>query len=87
MAKKPNLAEAFKVDETELQPKADVVEMPESTAEETKPKKRHIGGHFDEPVYRQLKIMGAELDMTMHDMLAEAFNGFFRMHDKPPIAE
>lgn len=90
MSKKPNLAEVFKVDETELQPKADVVEIqakPEKSAKpKSKSKRRHVGGYFDESVYRQLKIVGAEKGMTTQEMLTEALNAFFRMHDKPPIA-
>ena len=86
MSKKVNLAEAFKVDASELQPKPDVVEIQGSAGKSEKPKKRHIGGHFDESVYRQLKILGAEKDMTTQEMLAEALNGFFVVNDKPPIA-
>lgn len=87
MSKKTSLAEAFKVDENELQPKPElaVVESP-SVEKSTKPKKRHIGGYFDEAVYRQLKIVGAEEGLTTQDILTEALNAFFRMRDKPPIA-
>jgi len=90
MAKKPNLAEAFKVDENELQPKPElqVVEpqpKPKHTAK-PKPKKKHIGGYFPPDVYTQLKILGAETGMTTQEMLAEGLNAVFRMHDKPPIA-
>ena len=81
---KVNLAEAFKVDQEELQPKLEVVEAQLEKA--TQPKKRHIGGYFDEAVYRQLKIVGAEKGLTTQAILAEALNAFFRMHDKPPIA-
>lgn len=87
MSKKTSLAEAFKVDENELQPKPElaVVESP-SVEKSAKPKKRHIGGYFDETVYRQLKIVGAEEGLTTQDILTEALNAFFRMRDKPPIA-
>ena len=88
MPKKPNLAEAFKVDENELQPKPElhVVEpQPQPTAK-AKAKKKHIGGYFDNDVYTQLKILCAEQDMTTQDVLAEGLNAVFRMHDKPPIA-
>ena len=87
MPKKTSLAETFKVDATELQPKPEisVVEV-QPTEKTTKPKKRHIGGYFDEAVYRQLKIVGAEKGLTTQDILTEALNAFFRMHDKPPIA-
>lgn len=87
MPKKTNLAEAFKVKETELQPKPEIsVVETQHTKKATKPKKRHIGGYFNEGVYRQLKIVGAEKGLTTQDILTEALNAFFRMHDKPPIA-
>ena len=118
MKNKVNLAEAFKVDANELQPKPEisvvetqpeddgtgadarasttsgglngngVANRSESTPRETlaRPKRRHIGGYFDEAVYRQVKIVGAEEGLTTQDILTEALNAFFRMHDKPPIA-
>lgn len=92
MPKKTNLAEAFKVDENELQPKPElqVVEPnPPTEPKAAKPKaqkKKHIGGYFDLDVYTQLKVLGAETGMTTQDMLAEGLNAVFRMHDKPPIA-
>lgn len=87
MSKKTSLADAFKVDATELQPKPELAVVESASAEKlTKPKKRHIGGYFDEAVYRQLKIVGAEKGLTTQDILTEALNAFFRMHDKPPIA-
>lgn len=87
MKNKVNLAEAFKVNETELQPKPEISVVESQPVEKaTKPKKRHIGGYFSEDVYRQLKIVGAEKGLTTQDILTEALNAFFRMHDKPPIA-
>ena len=93
MPKKPNLAEAFKVDENELQPKPELqVVEPQRTQAETKsaqkkaPKKKHIGGYFSNEVYTQVKILGAETGMTTQDILTEGLNAVFRMHDKPPIA-
>ena len=88
MPKKPNLADAFNVDENELQPKPElqVVARKGTQTEVSKPKKKHIGGYFDLDVYTQLKVLGAEKGMTTQDMLAEGLNAVFRMHDKPPIA-
>ena len=86
MKNKVNLAEAFKVEENELQPKPEISVVESQTEKSAKPKKRHIGGYFDEAVYRQLKIVGAEEGLTTQDILTEALNAFFRMHDKPPIA-
>jgi cytochrome oxidase Cu insertion factor (SCO1/SenC/PrrC family) len=82
----PKLAEAFKVDENELQPKPKNEAVKSISVENDKPKKRHIGGYFNDNVYRQMKHIGVENDMTTQDILAEALNAFFRMHDKPPIA-
>ena len=86
MRKRPNLAEAFKVDENELQPKPKLEIVEPKPAEQKAPKKRHIGGYFSNEVYTQLKVLGAETGMTTQDMLAEGLNAVFRMHDKPPIA-
>ena len=94
MPKKANLAEAFKVDANELQPKPklEIVEPeptePKPAAKVSKPKKKkkHVGGYFDLDVYTQLKVLGAEQGMTTQQMLAAGINALFRMHDKPPIA-
>ena len=89
MPKKASLAETFKVDENDLQPKSniEVVEpQPKPTAESETPKKKHIGGYFSNEVYTQVKILGAETGMTTQEILTQGLNAVFRMHDKPPIA-
>ena len=83
---KVNLAEAFNVDENELQPKTEPEVNESKPVAKKQSKKRHIGGYFNDNVYRQLKHLGVENNMTTQDILAEALNAFFRMHDKPPIA-
>lgn len=83
---KVNLADAFNVDEDELQPKPEAEAVGSTSSDKVKPKKRHIGGYFTEDVYRQLKHLGVESNMTTQDLLAEGLNAVFRMHDKPPIA-
>ena len=83
---KVNLAEAFNVDKDELQPKAEPGSTESKSVAVESPKKRHIGGYFNDDVYRQVKHLGVENNMTTQDILAEALNVFFRMHDKPPIA-
>jgi hypothetical protein len=83
---KVNLAKAFNVDENELQPKTESAVNESKSVENKQSKKRHIGGYFNDDVYRQLKHLGVENNMTTQDILAEAINAFFRMHDKPPIA-
>lgn len=86
--KKPNLAEVFKENEEKRKPQLEVVEtaLTEKKVAPSREKKKHIGGYFDEPAYRQMKHLGVENSMTTQDILKEALNAFFRMHDKPPIA-
>ena len=88
--KKVNLAQVFKQNEQPQKPELEVVESaPTDKKKKVAPareKKKHIGGYFDEAVYRQMKHLGVEQNMTTQDILKEALNAFFRMHDKPPIA-
>ena len=90
-AKKVNLAQVFKENEQPQKPELEVIESaPTVGARSPRPpsreKKKHIGGYFDEAVYRQMKHLGIEKNMTTQDILKDALNAFFRMHDKPPIA-
>jgi len=64
-----------------------VAETKEATKKSSRAGKRHIAGYFTEEVHKQLKILGAEKDLSIQDMLAEALNEYFKMNDKPPIAE
>jgi hypothetical protein len=48
--------------------------------------KKTIAGHFDPEVSRQFKLIGAETDRSLQDMLTEAINDFFQKYGKPPIA-
>ena len=87
--KKVNLAQVFKENEQPQKPELEVVESPPTEKKKVAPsreKKKHIGGYFDEAVYRQMKHIGVEKGMTTQDILKDALNAFFRMHDKPPIA-
>ena len=88
--KKVNLAKVFK--ENGAVPRNRDLEVVESAPTDPKKvapsreKKKHIGGYFDEAVYRQMKHIGIEKNMTTQDILAAALNAWFQMHDKPPIA-
>ena len=87
--KKVNLAEVFKENEQSEKPELAVVESAPMDPKKIAPsreKKKHIGGYFDEAVYRQMKHIGVEKNMTTQDILAAALNAWFQMHDKPPIA-
>ena len=87
--KKVNLAKVFKETEQFQKPDLEVVESTPAAQKKTAPsreKKKHIGGYFDEAVYRQMKHIGVEKNMTTQDILTAALNAWFQMHDKPPIA-
>ena len=86
--KKVNLAQVFKENEQSQKPELEVVEAPteQKKVAPSREKKKHIGGYFDEAVYRQMKHLGIEKNMTTQDILTDALNAFFRIHDKPPIA-
>ena len=87
--KKVNLAKVFKENEQSEKPELAVVESAPTDKKKIAPsreKKKHIGGYFDEAVYRQMKHIGIEKNMTTQDILTAALNAWFQMHDKPPIA-
>ena len=44
-----------------------------------------ITAHFPKEVRRQLKGLANELDRTMHDLIAEAFNDLFQKHGRAEI--
>lgn len=48
--------------------------------------KKLVSGHFDAAVSKQLKMIGLEHDMSLQQVLAEAFNDLFRKHGMSPIA-
>ena len=48
--------------------------------------KRAIGGHFEPTVGRQLKLLAADQDRSVQDLLAEALNDLFRKYNKSAIA-
>ena len=93
-SKKKGLAETFIKNEERLQQSEQPEEVSHApTQPEPQPKpntrtgKKHIGGYFDTNVWAQLKIMSVEKGgMTLQQMLEEALNNYFKIHDKPPIA-
>lgn len=48
--------------------------------------KRHISGYFDPEVLRQVKVIAAEEDKNIQDVLGDALNALFVNKGKPPIA-
>jgi|GEM_PF-1782354 len=47
---------------------------------------KHIGGHFDPAVSRQLRQLGLEEDTTVQDLIGEALDMLFHSRQLPPIA-
>ena len=79
--------------ETEIKQMPDLTEQQvkdekksESKLPPSRQGKRHISGYFDPEVLRQVKIICAEDDKTVQDVLADALNAHFVNLGKPPIA-
>ena len=48
--------------------------------------KKNISGYFAPEVHRQLRIIAAEEDKNLQEVLSDALNVFFQNRGKPPIA-
>ena len=48
--------------------------------------KANVTGYFPPAVKKQLRILAAEQETTIQDLLAEALNDFFAKNGKPEIA-
>ena len=48
--------------------------------------KKNISGYFAPEVHRQLRIIAAEEDKNLQQVLSDALNIFFENRGKPPIA-
>ena len=48
--------------------------------------KKNISGYFAPEVHRQLRIIAAEEDKNLQEILGDALNTFFVNKGKPPIA-
>jgi hypothetical protein len=48
--------------------------------------KSNVTGYFHPAVKKQLRILAADRDTTIQDLLAEALNDLFAKHGKPEIA-
>lgn len=86
--KRKNLADAFKEEPTPTP--ADEPERPEPNTgpnvPATRRKRRMVAGYFDLETSKQLKILCAEKDVTLQNLLREAINDIFTKYGKPPIA-
>lgn len=48
---------------------------------------KHIGGYFDPPVSKQLRLIALEEDSTVQLLLGEALDMLFQSRRKPTIAK
>ncbi len=66
-------------------PTSDVVNIPTPYRQPGRLPLVPITAHFPKEVRRQLKGLAFDLDRTMHDLMAEAFNDLFAKHNKVEI--
>ena len=45
-----------------------------------------ILGHFSKQVHNQMRMLCIETDKSIQELLEEAVNALFTLHNKPPIA-
>lgn len=43
-------------------------------------------GHFSKEAHNQMRILSIETDKSIQELLEDAVNALFTMHNKPPIA-
>ncbi len=92
--KKVNPADVIKDNEVQQQV-ADSATTIESVSNDTKHKenvapsrrgKKNISGYFSPEVHRQLRVIAAEEDKNLQEILGDALNELFERRGKPPIA-
>lgn len=69
---------------TRKKPQAEA--QPETASQPSRVGTKPITAHFPKEVRDQLKILAVEQGVTMHRMIAEAYNDLFSKYGKPEIA-
>ena len=82
MREKPNYSDVLTKHAEDLQPTAE-----NNGKDEDDPRAKHIGGYFPVKVYRLLKVIGAENELSTRELLVKALNMLFQLYGKPPMAE
>ena len=75
-----------KTEETAVPPEVPVEEQKTDKVLPSRRGKRHISGYFEPEVLRQVKIICAEEEKTINQVLANALNSLFVNKGKAPIA-
>lgn len=83
--KKVNLAEVMKNNESQQEDSVVAMPVNEKVAPSRRGKK-NISGYFPPEVHRQLRVIAAEEDKNLQEILGDALNVFFERKGKPPIA-
>lgn len=88
---KVNLAQVFKENEAQQQEtntsaNVETTQVNENIAPSRRGKK-NISGYFAPEVHRQLRVIAAEEDKNLQDVLGDAINALFQQKGKPPIAK
>ena len=89
--KKVDLAQVFKENEEQQQATntSEAVESAPATEKMAPSRigKKNISGYFAPEVHRQLRVIAAEEDKNLQDVLGDAINALFEQKGKPPIAK
>lgn len=83
--KKVNVAEVMKNNESQQEDSVVAMSVNENIAPSRRGKK-NISGYFPPEVHRQLRVIAAEEDKNLQEILGDALNAFFEQKGKPPIA-
>jgi hypothetical protein len=92
MNTKANLTELLAESGGSARHRKAVIRQPAVAANATAPQQKGRGGtspitvHFPKQVRDQLKILAVQSNMTLHSLVAEAFNDLFAKYGKPEIA-
>lgn len=95
MAKKPDLRQALKPRDNSppakpapQEPALAAIPLPAASPHfrPSRVGKSNVTGYFPPAVKKQLRILAADRDTTIQDLLAEALNDLFAKHGKPEIA-
>jgi hypothetical protein len=92
MSNKANLTELLAESGGSARHRRPVIRQPAVAANTTAPQQKGRGGtspitvHFPKQVRDQLKILAVQNNMTLHNLVAEAFNDLFAKFGMPEIA-
>ena len=84
-----DLAELLKKNgqlEPEPEPQPEVEPKRKSPVAPSREGKVVMQAHFSKEAHNQMRILAIETDKNIQELLVDAVNALFTMHNKPPIA-